>query len=69
MKSIERRFREIDAKQPNHGSIINLAVAVRGQAFSADTIHRWFEKLIPEDDYDKTDKLAILRHLVSISKA
>lgn len=67
MRSIERRFFNLQKKQPNLSSLINFGAAVKKQRFSTDTIHRWFNKLVETDDYEKSDKRAILRHLVLLS--
>ncbi len=66
MRSIERRFSNLQQKRPELSSLINFGDAIRKQGFSADTIHRWF-KLVEADDYEKRDKRAILEHLVSLT--
>jgi hypothetical protein len=67
MKSISRRFSNLEEKRPDLSSITNFAGAVKYQGFSADTIHRWFGKLVETDDYDRRDKRALLRGLVELS--
>ncbi len=67
MKSIERRFVALQSKQPQLSSLMNFGTAITGQNFNKDTVHRWFNKLVDKEDYERSDKRAILRHLVSIS--
>lgn len=67
MRSIERRFQEYQRRRPSHSSLVNFAAAVRGQAFSKDAMSRWFNKLVERDDYERSDKRLVLRHLVSVS--
>jgi hypothetical protein len=69
MRSIERRFSNLQQKRPFHSSFINLAAAVKGQKFSADRISRWFSQLVEKDDYDKHDRRALLGHLVALSQS
>lgn len=64
---MERRFSSLQKKRPGLSSFINFATAVKEQNFSADTIHRWFNKLAEKDDYERRDKRAILKHLVLLS--
>ena len=68
MKSIERRFIDLQRKRPSSSSFINFATAVKGQNFSADRIGRWFSELVDRDDYDKHDRPALIRHLVALSQ-
>lgn len=71
MKSLKRRFDNIAQKnaQKNlgwspHTCLLN---AIRDRRFSKQVIHRWFNILVPKDDYDKKEKKACIDHLVSIS--
>ena len=56
MKSIERRFKNIEEKNPFWSSYICFAEAIQGQRFSKQTVHRWFQKLVDKDDYAKKKK-------------
>ena len=67
MKSIERRFVALQSKQPELSSLMNFGTAITAQQFSKEAIHRWFSKLVDKEDYERSDKRAILKHLVSIS--
>lgn len=67
MRSIERRFASFQQKRPDHSTIINLAGAVRSQRFTPAMISRWFTQLVDPADYARSDRLAIIRHLVRLS--
>lgn len=67
MKSIERRFNNITEKKPFWSSFICFAEAVKGQHFTQPILHRWFQKLVQKDDYAKSDKRALFRHLDFLS--
>jgi hypothetical protein len=67
MKSLERRFQNITEKSPSSSSYICFAKAVKGQNFNKQTIHRWFQKLVDKDDYERSEKKAILAHLDNLS--
>ncbi|MEI6378086.1 MAG: hypothetical protein WCO55_00360 [Candidatus Falkowbacteria bacterium] len=67
MKSIERRFNKIAQQHPEwstHGIFI---MAIEGQGFSQQHIHRWFNKLVDKDDYGK-DKKSTLKYIDSLSE-
>lgn len=63
MKSIERRFNNISEKSSNLSTYSCFARAIAGQAFNRGTIHRWFYRLVDNDDYADRDKRAILANL------
>lgn len=67
MKSVERRFRNIAEKKPFWSSHICFAEAIKGQKFSRQAIHRWFQKLVDKDDYARSDKKAVLAHLENLT--
>ena len=67
MRSIERRFSNLQQKQPELSSFMNFSDAIRGQGFSTGMIHRWFNKLVDRGDYENADKQVILEHLISLS--
>ena len=67
MKSIERRFNDLQQKQPNMSSYINFSQALTQGNFAPITIHRWFSRLVEKDDYEKKDKRAIYAHLNNLS--
>lgn len=63
MRSIQRRCEKIAEKNPNKNSYLCFAEAIKGQNFSQQTVHRWFEKLVEKDDFDKSEKKGILAFL------
>lgn len=63
MRSIKRRFDNISKANPYWSSYICFSAVIRGQKFSKQMIHRWFNKLVEKDDYDKRDKKALLAYL------
>jgi len=67
MRSIERRFKSFEEARPAASSFINYCSAIRGERFESTLIRRWFKKLVSKDDYEASDKGALLRHLDSIS--
>ncbi len=67
MKSLERRFLEIQLKREGCAPLIIFDAAVKGRKFSPRIIALWFNKLVPKDDYDKREKRNILRQLVARS--
>jgi predicted RNA-binding protein YlxR (DUF448 family) len=67
MKSLERKFNNIAEKNPNLSSYICFTKAIKGQEFSKQTIHRWFQKLVDKEDYDNRDKTAILEQLENLA--
>ncbi len=69
MKSLERRHKNIVAKNPNFSSLSCFTRAVDGQGFSKQTVHRWFYKLVEKDDYQRADVKGILAELDSLSKS
>lgn len=63
MRSIKRRFNNITPKNPFWSSYLCLTEAIKGQNFNKQTIHRWFNKLVHKDDFERKDKKDILSHL------
>lgn len=48
------------------GSLACFTEVIRGRGFSRQAIHRWFNKLVKKDDYDKSEKKNLMKHLESI---
>ena len=67
MKSIERRFNNIQQKNPYWSSYVCFFSAIERQNFTKQTIARWFNKLVEKDDYSSSDKKAILTQLYAHS--
>ena len=68
MRSIQARFKQNEAKYPCWSSYIVFADAIWGQNFCRDRLTRHFNKLVDIGDYDKTEKKAIIKFLLSLSK-
>ncbi|MFA4942071.1 MAG: hypothetical protein WC564_00315 [Patescibacteria group bacterium] len=68
MKSIERRFKNLEASNPGWSTYTCFAEAISGQGFGEQTIGRWFNKLVDKNDYSSSDKKDVLKHLVNLSK-
>lgn len=67
MKSIERRFKRNVLNNPNWSSWTCFADAIIGQNFSGDRIKRHFNVLVDKDDYEKKDKMQLLKYLYQIN--
>lgn len=48
------------------GSLACFTEAIRGQKFSRQALHRWFNKLVGKDDYEKKEKKKLMKQLESI---
>lgn len=68
MRSIERRFKNLKERNPSLGDCINFMKAVRGQNFGKDMIGRWFNKLVDKNEYDTSDKKALISQFVDASR-
>ena len=63
MRSVERRFNEIQRKNPLWGSIPCLSSAVQGQRFSKRQLSHWFRRLVDTSDYDQRDRRSLINQL------
>lgn len=63
MKSLERRYN----KSKNTTTITKFYDAIAYQKFSKDRIKRYFNQLVNKDDYDQSDKRAILKDLYRLT--
>ena len=63
MKSIKRLFDKVAKENPNWGSVIVFNHIVDGKNFSQDRIARWFNILVDKEEYDKSEKKAILEYV------
>lgn len=68
MKSLERRFKNIAARNSGWSSYTSFAEAITGQNFSEQALRRWFNKLVDNGDYAPSEKKAILGYLQTLSK-
>jgi len=69
MRSLERRFKNIQSqkKNSNLGDYCCLTRAVKYQKFSKKIIAYWFNKLMPKEDYLKSEKRSLISQLVSLT--
>lgn len=67
MRSVNARFSRVTNVNPCWGDYICLNEAVRGQRFTRRTLYSMFIKLVPADDYQKSDITALVDHLYSSS--
>ncbi len=69
MKSIERRFKNIEEKGVGWTSYTSFAQTVSGQNFSEKIIRRYFNKLVDRNDYLPAEKKEIINHLLTLTKS
>lgn len=67
MKSIQRRFERIANKNIFLSTYICFTLAISRQKFSKQTISKWFNKLVHQDEYDKNDKKSLIAHAVQLT--
>ena len=67
MKSIEARFMNLKEKNPGWGSYICIAGAMGGQNFSKNMVRRWFFKLMPKDEYLRSEAKGLINCLTNLS--
>jgi hypothetical protein len=67
MRSIQARFKVVEKKYPGWSSYIAFADAIWGQGFCRDRLVRHFNKLVDIGDYEKEEKKAIIKFLLSLS--
>ncbi len=67
MRSIINRFNKIQNRQPALGTFSVLAEAVSGSGFTQDSIARMFTKLVPKDEYVKSERRGLIQYLYILS--
>lgn len=67
MRSIERRFKNIQNKNLNLGACEILSKAIRGNKFTQSSITREFTKLVPKDEYAKNERRTLIKWLTEVS--
>lgn len=68
MKSLERRFNNIESRNPDWNSYICFTEAIKGQNFNEQAIRRWFHQLVSKKDYFTNEKTAIIQFLLAHTK-
>jgi hypothetical protein len=67
MKSLERRFDAIQKRNPSWSSLTCFAMAINGQGFSKQTVARWFNKLVPKEEYSDAAKKEVMSSLEDLA--
>lgn len=67
MRSIKRVFEKVQKENPGWGSIIVFNHIVDGKNFSHDRIARWFNILVDKQEYDQSDKKALLDYVYHVN--
>lgn len=67
MKSIKSTFEKIQDRNPSLGACVVLAQVVRGKRFTQSSITREFTKLVPKEEYARSERRAVIRYLTEIS--
>ena len=65
---LEQAFYSLQERNPYWSSYICLANAIIGKNHSKSDIGLAFKNLVDKDDYDKSDKERLLKHLCSLRK-
>jgi hypothetical protein len=63
MKQIELDFKSEQRNNPNLGEIINFSTAVGYMKYPRPIIERYFDKLVPKDNYMRKDREELLQGL------
>lgn len=69
MRSIERRYKKIIKQNPIWSNYLCFVEAIKEQSFNKITISKWFRKLVDPDEYSKSDKRDVLKHLYNLSNS
>lgn len=64
---MEELFRNSQEIHPEWGSYIHLCVIINGTGASITEVTKLFNKLMPEDEYDKPEKGELIDYLVKIA--
>lgn len=67
MNSVERRFKQIQEKNPGWSAYVCLGKAVEDRKLNRETIIKHFNSLIPKDDYKRSEKQGLIHYLVVLS--
>lgn len=67
MKEIEV-FNQLKKENPNLGSYILLAKLVSNSKYSEVIIEKLFNKFVNKDEYQRSDKPLLLKHLSKLSR-
>lgn len=68
MRSIERRFKYRQIKNPYWSTWTCFADAIMDQHFKKETIRENFNRLVDKNDYAPNEKMQLLKYLYEITK-
>jgi len=68
MKSLERRFNNIQNRNPYWSTYTCFAEAVIGANFTKRTLRYWFSRLVDKSEYDKKERQSTIDHLLDLNK-
>jgi len=68
MRSIQRNFKNYQKENPCWSSWTCFAKTITGRSFSKDKIRRHFGVLVDKDDYEKKDKVQLLKYLYKLTR-
>lgn len=68
MRSIEKRFKHREEKNPCWSSWVCFADAIMGQNFNRKILREHFNNLVDKNDYEKKDKMQLLKYLYLLTE-
>jgi len=68
MRSLERVFQNTRRLNPYWSDYICFAETVKKRGFSKQILTKHFNRLVDKDDYQKSDKRQIVKHLLSLTQ-
>jgi len=54
-------------KYPQQSDFMIFAEAVEGQEFDSSSVSRWFNRLVPKDDYIRCPGTRLIKHLYQLN--
>lgn len=69
MRSLNRRFNQRQKANPCWSTWTCFADSIMEQNFKKETIREKFNELVEKDDYEKKDKMQLLKYLYSVSQS
>lgn len=68
MKSVKRKFQDVQKRHQFWSSYVCFAETVARSNYSKKAVYFWFNRLVDPDDYVASEKQSVLAHLVTLSK-
>jgi len=68
MRSIEKRFKYREERNPGWSSWTCFADAIIGQNFNRKILREHFNNLVDKNDYEKKDKMQLLKYLYLLTE-